>query len=107
MKALHVAPYGYSCSLQHLLHVHCKSYLLYGADVISRTEFELSNLRFTLNRAMCTIYKVRFQLLDSTCKYTNQIDIADVIKHRQKIFMLKLQSCSNLLIRHLCSVNVH
>jgi len=29
------------------------------------------------------------------------------IKHRRKIFMLRLQSCSNLLIRYLCSVNVH
>jgi len=81
--------------LQHLLNVYCKPYLLYSADVINWTESELSNLRFTFNSAVRKICKVKFQLLDSTYKYTYQIDIADVIKHRQKIFMLKLQSCSN------------
>jgi len=93
--------------LQQFLNVYCKPYLLYGAGVINWTESELSYLRFPLNSAMCKIYKVKFQLLDSTYKYTNQIDIPDVMKHRQKIFMLKLQSCSNLVIRHSCSVNVH
>jgi len=31
------------------------------------------------------IYKVKFQLLDSIYRYTNEIDIADVIKHRQNL----------------------
>jgi len=31
--------------LQHLLNMYCKRYLLYGADVISWTESELSSLR--------------------------------------------------------------
>jgi len=92
--------------LQHLLSVYCKPYLLYGADVINWTESELSNLRFTLNRAMRKIYKVKFNLLYSIYKYTNQIDIVNVIKHRQKIFMSNLQSFSNLVIRHLYSGNV-
>jgi len=87
--------------LQHLLNDYCKPYLLYGADVINWTESELSNLRCTLNSAMCKIYKVKFQLLDSIYKHTNHTD------HRQKTFTLKLQSCSNLVIRHLRSVNVH
>jgi len=76
--------------LQHLLSVYCKPYLLHGADVINLTASELSNLRCTLNSAMCKIYKVKFQLLDGTDKYTNQIDIADVIKHMQKIFHVEI-----------------
>jgi len=74
-------------------------------DVINWTKYQLSNLTFTLNSVMCKIYKVKFQLLDSIHKYTYQVDTADVIKHRQKIFVLKLQSYSNLVIKHLCSVN--
>jgi len=93
--------------LQHLLNMYCKPYLLYGADVISWTESELSSLRYTFNSAMCKIYKVKFQSLDSIYKYTNEIDIADIIKHRQKNFMLKLRTCSNSVIRHICSVVVH
>jgi len=46
-------------------------------------------LSLAASSAKCKIYKVTFQLLDITYKYTNQMDIADVIKHRQKIFMLK------------------
>jgi len=79
--------------LLHLLNMYCKPYLLYGADVINWTESELSSLRYSLNSAMCKMYKVKFQLLDSIYKYTNEIHIADVIKHRQNNFMLKLQSC--------------
>jgi len=36
----------------------------------------ISDLRSTVS---CKICKVKFQLLDSTYKYTNQIDVADVI----------------------------
>jgi len=81
--------------------------MLYGTDVISWTKSELPSLRYTLNSAMCKINKVKFQLLDSIYKYTNEIDIANVIKHRLKNFMSKLQSCSNSVIRHICSVIVH
>jgi len=40
----------------------------------------------------------------SHSKAVNDVVIADIIKHKQKIFMLKLQSHSNLVIRRLCSV---
>jgi len=93
--------------LQHLLSMYCKPYLLYGTDVINWTESELSILKFTVNSVMCKIYKVKFQSLDIIYKYTNQVDIGDVIKHRQRNFMLKLQTCSNLVIRRLCSVIVY
>jgi len=75
--------------------MHCKPYLLYDADVINWTESELSSLRYTLNSTMCKtynstmckIYKVKFQLLDNIYRHTNEIDIADVIKHRQKNYV--------------------
>jgi len=51
--------------LQQFLNVYCKPYVLYGADIINWTESELSKLRFTLNSAMCKIYKVKFQLFRS------------------------------------------
>jgi len=47
---------------------------------------------------------VKFPSVDSIYTYTNQVDIADVTKHRQRHFMLKLQTCSNLVISLLCSV---
>jgi len=51
-----------------------------------------------------TSQKLNFSVKQSNIKrytYTNQVDIADVIKHRQRNFMLKLQTCSNLVISRL------
>ena len=56
---------------------------------------------------MCKIYKINLLSSDTIYKYTNQVDIADVIKCRQKNFMMKLQTYSNLVIGRLCSVNVY
>jgi len=52
-----------------------------------------------LSTVPCVKFTVKFQSLDNIYNYTNQADIADVIKHRQRNFMLKLQTCSNLVIR--------
>ena len=72
--------------MQHLVNVYCKPYLLYGADVINWTQSELASIKWTFNSAMCKIYKVKFQQLDDTYKYTFQLDIAYVIMSRQRKF---------------------
>ena len=55
------------------------------ASLVSPAVATPLSLRYTLNSVMCKIYKVKFQLLDSIYRYTSEIDIADVIKHRQNI----------------------
>jgi len=51
--------------LQHLVNVYCKPYLLYGADVINWNNSDLSSITHAFNSALCKVYKVKFQLLDS------------------------------------------
>jgi len=46
--------------MQHLVNVHCKPYLLYGADVINWTRSELASISVAFNTAMRKIYKVKF-----------------------------------------------
>ena len=54
--------------MQHLVSVHCKPYLLYGADVINWTRSELASISVAFNTAMCKIYQVKFCLLDDIYK---------------------------------------
>ena len=72
--------------LQHLVNVYCKSYLglLYGADVIHWNNSDLSSIMHAFNSALCKVYKVKFQLLDSTYDFTNQRDIVQDIALRYR-----------------------
>jgi len=56
-----------------------KPYLLYGADVINWNNSDLASIRHAFNSAMCKVYKVKFQLLDSIYDFTNQRDIVQDI----------------------------
>jgi len=88
------------------VNVYCKPYLLYGAEVINWNNSEISSIRHAFNSAMCKVYKVKFQLLDSIYDFTNQRDIVQDIYHRRRSFDLKLLSSNNLVVKHvgLCAV---
>jgi len=90
--------------LQHLVNVYCKPYLLYGAEVINWNNSELSSIRHAFNSAMCKVYKVKCQLLDSIYDFTNQRDIVQDIYHRRRSFDLKLLFSNNLVVKHVCAV---
>ena len=70
--------------MQHLVSVHCKPYLLNGADVINWTRSELASISVAFYTAMCKIYQVKFCLLDDIYKYTGQSDVAGTVVSRRK-----------------------
>ena len=77
--------------------------MLYGAELIDWTRFELAGIRSALNCAMCEIYSVHFQLLEAIYSYTGQSDIADIIMSRRSKFLAGLQYSQNVVVRHLVS----
>jgi len=89
--------------MQHLVNVHCKPYLLYGADVINWTRSELASINVAFNTAMCNIYKVKFCLLDDIYKYTGQSDVADTIVSRHRNFLYSAQCSHNVVVKNLAT----
>jgi len=89
--------------MQHLVSVHCKPYLLYGADVINWTRSELASISVAFNTAMCKIYLVKFCLLDDIYKYTGQSDVADTILSRHRNFVYSAQHSHNVVVRNLAT----
>ena len=87
--------------MQHLVNVHCKPYLLYGADVINWTRSELASISVAFNTAMCKIYKVKFCFLDDIYKYTGQSDVADTIVSRHRNFLYSAQHSHNVVVKNL------
>ena len=57
------------------------------------------------NSALCKVYKVKFQLLDSIYDFTNQCDIVHDIALRRGCYEHKLLSSNNLVIRNLLAVS--
>jgi len=89
--------------MQHLVNVHCKPYLLYGAEVINWTRSELASINVPFNTAMCKIYNMKSCLLDDVYKYTGQSDVADTIVSRRRNFMYSAQHSLNVVVRNLAS----
>jgi len=89
--------------MQHL--VHCKPYLLYGADVINWTRSELASINVAFNTGMCKFYKVKFCLLDDIYKYTGQSDVADTtcIVSRHRNFLYSAQHSHNVVVKNLAT----
>jgi len=81
--------------LQHLVNVYCKPYLLYGADVINWNNSDISSITHAFNSALCKVYRVKFQLLDSIYDFTNQRDIVHDIALRRGRYEHKLLSSNN------------
>jgi len=65
------------------VNVYCKLYLLYGADVIHWNNSDFSCITHAFYSALCTVYKVKFQLLDGIYDFTNQRDIVQDIALRR------------------------
>ena len=90
--------------MQHLVNVHCKSYLLLcGADVINWTRSELTSISVAFNAAMCKIYQVKFCLLDDIYKDTGQSDVADTIVSRRRNFLYNVQHSLNVVVGNLAT----
>jgi len=61
--------------LQHLLvNANCKPCLLYGAEVIEWNKSDLGSIIYSVNTAMCKIYKVNFQSINTVYQFTRQRD---------------------------------
>ena len=73
--------------------------------VINWNNSDLSSIRHAFNSAMCKIYKVKFQLLDSLYDFANQCDSVQDIFLKRRRFELKLLSSNNLVIRHLLAIS--
>jgi len=84
--------------------IHCKPYLLYGADVINWTRSELVSISVAFNTAMCKIYKVKSCLLDDIYKYTGQSDVVDTPVIRRRNFVYGARHRLNVVVRNLATV---
>ena len=78
---------------------------MFGADV-NWNNSDLSSIMHTFINALCKVYKVKFQLLDSIYDFTNQRDIVQDIALRRGRFEHKLLSSNNLVIRNFLAVSL-
>ena len=67
---------------------------------------DMSSITHAFIGAVCKVYKVKFQLLDSVYDLTNQCDIVQDIAFRRERYEHKLLSSSNLVIRNFLAVSL-
>ena len=88
-------------NLLFLVNSYCKPYLLYGSDVITWKQSDLSNISHAFNSAMCKIYKVKYESLACIYRFTGQSDIVHDIQDRRYRFMYNMYNSQNKVVRHL------
>ena len=91
-------------NLLFLVNSYCKPYLLYGSDVITWKQSDLSNISHAFNSAMCKIYIVKYESLACIYQFTGQSDIVHDIQDRCNRFIMSLYYSHNEVVSHLASV---
>ena len=86
----------------HLLQTMAMPILTYSLESLSLNKSELSNLEFTLNRALFKIFKVSSTENMQVCKYAYGIDgIAETTAKKKSKFYLKLNCSDNMYLKTL------
>jgi len=73
----------------HLVSANCKPCLLYGAEVIEWNKSDLSSIVYSFNTAMCIIYKLNFQSINTVYQFRGERDLPSEVEHMRLKFLRK------------------